>query len=1148
MNSFDESLGAPLPAMIRPIPGGARGFLLSRLVDVTQKSWMVVAPDDNQARACWNDIRFFSRLPENRLVFMPDNEALPYDTEPASSALIQERAKALRHADDWRAGEPAIMVTTSSAILQRMADRSHWLDSAVVLFIGEKYIRADIEERLQGLGYRHLPSADEPASFASHPQVMDIYATGDNTACRLRFKGNTLLAIDQVDLETQRSTGPIPSKKLRCPPAREIPTTDAAKQRFTDRWRARYGAALTNKTFKKLTYDFQNAALEPYLPLLVERTVTLFDWLPQDAGVYWLPDACENAGRARGRAVRRYEELKATGADPEPLHPDELWLKGDEILSRVTGGNNMKEDDQGVDVGLVKTGLFRQPTLNDAIEQLKPWFSSDKRLLICAQTEEQRESLIVVSEMMGRPIAELEHPEDFSNSDHHTAIVSGSPSEGFSSNEAGFAVITEAEILGRPIRQKEFDSPTSPVATMEALNDFSSLRTGDPLVHILRGVGRFGGLEVLDYGAQPEMLLAIVYADRAKAFVKMEDLDLVVRYQSFDPDNAPLDAIDGNRWLPALAKSIKHAQEAAQHLESIHQARMRREGLACEPPGYAYEQFCQLLPFRETRGQAEAIADIIKDLVSSRPMDRIVSGDVGFGKTEVAMRAAFIAANSGYQVAVLVPTTVLAEQHCVTFSKRFEQTGFRVGLLCRGKPEGPVLQQLKDGMIDMVIGTHRLLNEDVKIPRLGLVIIDEEHRFGVKDKENLALIREQTNVLSLTATPIPRTLSMALQGVRDISVISTPPSRRLSIRTLVKPYSGQEVELAIEREMARGGQAFYLYNSVSGIQKRVQDLRGMMPDVRFGVVHGQMPALELGEVMASFYRHEFDVLVCTTIIETGIDVPNANTILIEGADRLGLAQLHQLRGRVGRSHRQAFCYLFRSDSITEDGQQRLLAMERASQLGAGLVLAYHDLEIRGAGEVLGKDQAGNIHDIGFQLYLEILQRAITASREGRTLDAHLPSPNGGFFDLPYHGMLTPDYIKSPSMRLSMLSKLARTQHPDEAKAIQREMEDRFGPLNKEARNLIVMSAIRFPLRKLGIRKLKMNVEGVYRFFLSPGSPAAHSAFNELAEKRPDRVRIVDQHTYETRPKTWGTSIGLMNSVARLVDRIRDHEGRDRQNG
>jgi len=644
-----------------------------------------------------------------------------------------------------------------------------------------------------------------------------------------------------------------------------------------------------------------------------------------------------------------------------------------------------------------------------------------------------------------------------------------------------FAILTERQLFperaSQPRRRRRAGREPEAI-----IRDLGELSEGAPIVHEDHGVGRYRGLVTLEAGGQPGEYLDIEYAKGDRLYVPVAQLHLVSRYSGASPDTAPLHSLGGEQWTKAKKKAAEKVRDVAAELLDIQAKRHARAGLAIDVDRAMYEPFAATFPFEETPDQHAAIEAVIRDLSSSQPMDRVVCGDVGFGKTEVAVRAAFVAATGGRQVAVLVPTTLLAEQHYRNFRDRFADWPIRVEVLSRFKSTKEIkaeLDKLADGKIDVIVGTHRLLQKDVRFKDLGLVIVDEEQRFGVRQKEALKALRANVHLLTLTATPIPRTLNMAMAGLRDLAIIATPPAHRLAVQTFVVPWDDAQLREAFERELARGGQVYFLHNDVESIGRMQRQLQELVPEARIGIAHGQMPERELERVMLDFHKQRFNVLLCSTIIESGIDIPNANTIIINRADRFGLAQLHQLRGRVGRSHHRAYAYLVIPDkrSITADARKRLDAIASMDELGAGFTLATHDLEIRGAGELLGEDQSGQMAEVGFSLYTELLERAVRSIKAGKLPDEDAIHDRGAEVLLNVPALIPEDYLPDVHTRLMLYKRISSARNAEELRELQVEMIDRFGLLPDPVKSLFATAELKLQANALGIRKLDLGAGG-----------------------------------------------------------------------
>jgi transcription-repair coupling factor (superfamily II helicase) len=762
--------------------------------------------------------------------------------------------------------------------------------------------------------------------------------------------------------------------------------------------------------------------------------------------------------------------------------PAEVWLDAAEIEGRIERFRNVRISAEATpgrcdrDMRGVPTGMSRQENLAAAIKALEPWFERVSNVFFVMRSEARRRHMDVICQMLRERPAWMESWREFITGDLEVGIGIGSIESGFYLPEQDLVVFTEREIFGQPIYQKDEQHSEAPGSEDE--ESLLGLAEGDPLVHIRYGVGRFAGLKPMTLGGQTQDFLQIEYAQSVRTFTKMEDLDQVLPYSGTNSEDPPLDDLESKRWIRGVHEAQSEIRQIAEQLISLKAERESASGIAFNEPGNAYERFVNEFPFQETRDQRQAIAAVLEDMQKPTPMDRVVCGDVGFGKTEVAMRAAFLAAESGYQVAVLVPTTLLAQQHLETFRRRFEPFGVEVESMTGIRVGAHSARRLRDGSAQVVIGTHRLLQKDVRFKNLGLVIIDEEHRFGVQQKAKFRELRAELDTLSLTATPIPRTLSLSMHGIRDISIIATPPAKRLSIRTFTGLRNSETIREAVARERMRGGQVFFVHNSVETIDAVAEELRELLPDVRIGVGHGQMPEHELEEVMSGFYRHDFDLLVCTTIVETGIDIPNANTIVIDQAENFGLAQLHQLRGRVGRSHHQAYAYLMTSKAeVSSAARRRLDVLSSATKLGQGFLLATHDLEIRGAGELLGEKQSGRMQSIGFHLYMRLLERTIEALQQGKSLDEEWSLAGSAALEVGVHGIIPAEFIDDPGIRLACYKRLASATSKAAVKRIAEEIADRFGEAPPETRALYALSEVKAQLRNAGVKKALVGDDG-----------------------------------------------------------------------
>ncbi|MDP2225879.1 MAG: transcription-repair coupling factor, partial [Moraxellaceae bacterium] len=884
----------------------------------------------------------------------------------------------------------------------------------------------------------------------------------------------------------------IPSVELL--PAKEFPLDKGAIRHFRDAWANAFdGDPKRCSVYQDVVNGLAAGGIEYYLPLFFEDTGSLFDYLPANALFFVDAAAGAQATHFWQEVQNRYESRRHDKTRPL-LPPERLFLRENELFGAL--GKFPRVDWQAgtVDVRAGASNLpFTPPPALPVdgrsdlpLAQLTAFMSAraGARLLFCAESAGRRESLLELLGRGGIRPRQLDSWADFVNdTDPSPAIAIAPLEQGLCLDDPALVLIAESQLFGNRVMQRRRRKASSQDVSSEmVIRNLSELQPGAPVVHIDHGVGRYQGLVSLEVDGEAQEFLLLEYADNAKLYVPVASLHLIARYSGADDAAAPLHRLGTEQWSKARRKAAEQVRDTAAELLNIYARRAARPGHAFAFPEADYQLFAGGFPFEETADQAAAIIATIADLRAPRPMDRLVCGDVGFGKTEVAMRAAFVAVQDGRQVAVLVPTTLLAQQHYENFRDRFADWPVKIEVLSRfrsTKEINAALTAMADGRIDIIIGTHKLLQDDVKFKNLGLIIVDEEHRFGVRHKEALKNLRAEVDMLTLTATPIPRTLNMAFSGMRDLSIIATPPAKRLAVKTFVRESNDEVIKEALLRELLRGGQAYYLHNEVDSIEKCAQDIAALVPEARVGIAHGQMRERELEHVMQQFYHKQFNVLVCTTIIETGIDVPTANTIIMDRADKLGLAQMHQLRGRVGRSHHQAYAYLLtpHQKAMTGDAEKRLEAIAQADDLGAGFALASHDLEIRGAGELLGEEQSGNINTVGFTLYMEMLERAVKAIRAGKTPNLDQPLELATEVTLRISALIPDEYLPDVHNRLMLYKRISNAKTPDDLNELQVEMIDRFGLLPDPTKNLFAVTALKLEAERLGIRKIDAGPAG-----------------------------------------------------------------------
>ena len=1056
--------------------GSAAGLLISNIAQQHASTIVVVTPDARSAYRLLDEVRFYNKNIPSHL--FPDWETLPYDIFSPHQDIVSERLATLCQLPQYQQG---IIIVPIATLLHRLPPR-HYIDAnSLLLDIGQQFDVEKMRMRFEKSGYRCVSQVMEHGEFAVRGSLVDLFPMGSDSPYRIDLFDNEIESIRGFDPEDQRSGNSF--EQLRLLPAREFPLDENGITRFRQRYRNEFeGNASETIIYREVSNGNAPPGIEYYLPLFFEDTATLFDYLPNNS-LYVQLDGCEAAAASFwNEANERFEQARHDIRRPL-LSPEKIFLPPDTLtqhyqdLARL----NLKSVKQAGN-GALNYHTQTPPELyfNHRDEQpdraLKQFIQNfEGRLLFVAESAGRREAML---ELLHRydiyPTAEDSWPS-FCQSNNKLSITVAPLEHGALLHQPAIAIIAEPQLFGEQVlqrrRRKERTRDTDAV-----IKSLSELQLGAPVVHEDHGVGRYRGLETITTSGITTEFLLLEYANNDKLYVPVSALNLVSRYSGTSAENAPLHRLGTEQWQKAKKKAAQRACDVAVELLDVYARRAARKGHAFPQPDDAYANFSSAFPFEETPDQESAIEAVISDMVSSLPMDRLICGDVGFGKTEVAMRATFIATNSNYQVAVLVPTTLLAQQHYQTFSDRFADSPLRIEVLSRfdTKQHASIMAGLTNGTVDIVIGTHKLLQDSIKFKQLGLVIIDEEHRFGVRQKERFKALRSEVDVLTLTATPIPRTLNMSLAGMRDLSIIATPPKQRVAIKTFVTEWNDQLLKEAMWREIKRGGQIYFVHNKVEDIEKVARRLKELLPEAEIEVAHGQMRERDLEKVMLDFYHQRFHVLVCTTIIETGIDVPTANTIIIDRADHFGLAQLYQLRGRVGRSHHRAYAYLLvpSKSIISPDATKRLEAIESLEELGAGFTLATHDLEIRGAGELLGSEQSGQIQEIGFSMYSQLLERAVNDLKSGKTPDFDKPLKHGCEIDLRTPALIPEEYLYDVHTRLVIYKRIANAPSIEALDELQVEMIDRFGLLPDSAKTLFRVSEIKVQAEALGIRKIE----------------------------------------------------------------------------
>ena len=1041
-----------------------------------------------------------------RCHLLPDWETLPYDAFSPHQDLVSERLATLH---EISSGQCDVMIVPATTALVRMAPPSFLAAYTFFFKKGESLDEARLKSQLTLAGYAHVAQVMSPGEYSVRGGLIDLFPMGSALPYRLDLFGDTIETIRTFDADTQRSLYPV--NEVRLLPGREFPMDEAARTTFRSRWRETFeGDPSRSVIYKDISSGIPSAGIEYYLPLFFEETATLFDYLPQGAALAMVGDIEAAIRRFWTDTHSRYQFLKSDRERPI-LPPDALFLKDEQFftLAKPHGSLVISRNYDGAasELSAPIPNVAVNRHAEDPLTNLRSYLmQSGQRVMICAESNGRRETLQQYFNEFDLALASVEGYDGFRASDAKLALGVAPLHAGFelAADGANIVFITETELYsgsGRRVGKKKQEAVTQ-VESM--VRDLSELKIGDPVVHVNHGIGRYMGLISMDLGEGDAEFLHLEYAKETKLYVPVAQLHVISRYSGASPEDAPLHTLGSGQWEKAKRKAAEQVRDTAAELLNLYARRALRQGHAFEYSAHDYERFADSFGFDETPDQREAINNVIRDMTSGKPMDRLVCGDVGFGKTEVALRAAFIAVMGGKQVAILAPTTLLAEQHAQTFADRFADWPVKIAEMSRfrtGKEISTAIKGMADGTLDIVIGTHKLLSEDVKFTRLGLVIIDEEHRFGVRQKEALKSLRAEVDVLTLTATPIPRTLGMALEGLRDFSVIATAPQKRLAIKTFVRSEGESIIREACLRELKRGGQVYFLHNEVETIQNRMAMLSELLPEARIAVAHGQMHERDLEKVMRDFVAQRYNILLCTTIIETGIDVPTANTIIMHRADKFGLAQLHQLRGRVGRSHHQAYAYLLVHDvqALTKQAQRRLDAIQQMEELGSGFYLAMHDLEIRGAGEVLGDSQSGEMTEIGFQLYTDMLNEAVRSLKAGKEPDLAAPLSTTTEINLHVPALLPADFCGDVHERLSIYKRMANCEQQNRIDDLQEELIDRFGKLPDAVKALIETHRLRIAAKTVGIVKIDAHSEAANLQFM-PKPPIDPMRIIELIQK------------------------------------------------
>lgn len=1060
------------------------------------KPMLMIAPDSLYASQLMEALAFFSD-PQQKIIYFPDWETLPYDHFSPHQDIISDRLGTLYQLPSLR---NVIVVATVQTLMQRLPPQTYLDQTSFLLQVGDVLNLDVLKTRLVSAGYRHSSEVKEHGEYAIRGSVIDLYPMGSKVPYRIDLFDNEVDSIRIFSRDTQRTLDKI--NKVQLLPAREFPLNDAAIDLFRQAWRNHFsGNPLASPLYQDVSEGIAFPGIEYYLPLFFQETATIFNYLSQDTLIIQLENTKEKTEKFYEEILDRYEQGRHDILRPL-LSPETLFIRPQELYEALNHYSRVILDP----TRKTKTTIFNTEHAPDleinhklsvplkACEEFAKFYQG--RILFCAESTGRREILMQQLAKIGIHPQSYRSWHSFLADDRQHGITVGLLENGFCLQDENICLITERELYGKKVMQRRLrkKAVTDPNAI---IRDLTELKIEDPVVHIDHGVGRYLGLKTLEIGSSVGEFLMLEYEGGDKLYVPVSALHLISRYTGASDMEVHIHRLGTPQWQKVKKRAAEKIKDVAAELLELYAKRAANPKEPYVLPE-TYEAFAEKFPFEETPDQMNAINHVVNDLISTKPMDRVICGDVGFGKTEVAMRAAFIAVHNNKQVIMLVPTTLLAQQHLQNFQDRFSDTAVAIEMLSRfrtAKEQKTILEKLSTGKIDIVIGTHKLLQSNIQFKELGLVIIDEEHRFGVKQKEKLKQLRAKVDILTLTATPIPRTLNMALAGIRDLSVIATPPAKRLSVNTFVHEYKDYIVQEAIQREIMRGGQVYFLHNDVATIARKAEELKNLAKEARVAFAHGQMHERELERIMSQFYHRQFNVLVCSTIIESGIDIPTANTIIINRADKFGIAQLHQLRGRVGRSHHQAYAYLLVPEKthLTKDATKRLEAIASLHDLGIGFTLATHDLEIRGAGELLGEEQSGDIHEMGFTLYMDLLSRAVDALQHGETMDLELSSKNAIDIDLNLPALIPEDYLSDVQLRLQLYKRIANADSMTALDNIQIEMIDRFGLLQTPIKTLFHIAELKIMATPLGIIKIEA------------GQSQGRLEFGEKTNVRPEKI-------------------------------------------
>jgi transcription-repair coupling factor (superfamily II helicase) len=1059
---------------------------------------IIFTKDNDSSEELAGELRSVTSLPVTVLL---DNEILPYDEEAPQSSIISKKINAIHKIKELNNG---IIVSSVLNFLSYTDNPDSFYNNSIS--IDEKSNVSDILSFLNLHQYKQVNTVNSHGEFSIHPQVVDIFAYGEKKPLRIRLSDTEKLSLQYFSVANQRTTDKIKAYRLHSKHLFSFNQDNISC--FREFWRSKFNSS-TDVIYKDISKGSIFRGVDFYSRLFTKKSYTLFDYIKSNSTILTCFDIHEEVSKIEALFNYRYGEVYK---DRKVLPVEDVIINNQELSEKISHYNNFELNEKNLNSHKISNnGVTRASKISQTFKTISPCLDQVAQVLITINSDTRIGQLKTIFQMKGIKVEVVDSWDDFISSDSGVYCLKSQFKSGFIAKEINIALITEAEIFGS--HTLEFIESDN-----EELNeDLFDISKGDPITHVTYGVGRFIGLTKRNINGIDTEYVELSFAEDSKVLVPLEDLDLLTEYKGLNPESVPLDLISNPKWKKNYNKSIIDIKKTALELINIRAKKEKEKGFKFLMPKFDYVKFSNEFPFQLTQDQNLAIKDVISDMCEDKPMDRIIVGDVGYGKTEIAMRASFISAFNSKQVCIIAPTTLLAQQHFESFKKRFSSFNYKIALMTRAtkSEEKELLEKLSNGDIDIVIGTHRLIQKDIKFNDLGLIVIDEEHRFGVKQKDLIKHMKSKAEYISLSATPIPRTLSMTLHGIRDISTIKTAPSKRLSVRTYAKDFNDKTIKEALEREMLRKGQAFFLHNDVESIEDIANHLRDMFPDNDIRTGHGRMKELELHSLMNDFREHKFDILVSTTIIETGIDIPNANTMIINNADKLGLAQLHQLRGRVGRSNKQAYTYLLTSKErvVSEISRKRLDAMTNTSNLGGGFKLSSVDLEIRGAGEVLGEQQSGHIHDIGYYLYFRLLEKAMDSLSKGNDFDDNNDFTSTLALPVPANYCIDSNIISHEGTRMNFYRRLASSEGESEIAQLEEELSDRFGSITEETRDLFKLFLCKYTFIEKGVKKLSNGRDESMITFKSIDSAGFIKLYMSLKDNFKEGWRIHNESSF-----------------------------------